>query len=285
MTGRGRKGLRALIVGGALLVAASQVAPLVAAPSGITWGILRRGTLNNKGYSRANAAQSTAFSFDGTNTNQYSIYSQDFDQDGGTGYAWPYCAAGKPTADPADCPWQVAVYFEHSINGGATWTDKAMLNDYDNDGYADEDGSRVAVCAEGANVYTIWATQKEYYTAKVGSGARALRFRSNTNYGNSAAWNPVMALTDLTAQIDSPSISCANGSIYITYTDSKTGKIHLRISSDSGATWSDKVVAKSTAMLKGPYPYGPGGYAARPMIGVSDDGFIKDGQHFHRRRD
>ena len=271
MLGRRKNLWRIGFVAGSLFAVAALVASVSAAPSGITWNMRRTsvpGTYSSKAFFRANVSQAIDVANDGVDTWVSSIQYADNDVVGGTGYAWPYCANGKPLP-PAQCPYSVGVYYARSSNATAvmpTWTDFTRLNP------EDQDGERLSIATDGANVYAVWASQPEYYTSNVGKGPRVLEVRVNTNYGAPANWGAMQALTDAAGRIDYPALAVANGRTYIAYTDSNTGQIHVATSTDGGTIWANQIIAKSKATIKGPYPYGASGYGARPAIGVSDDG-------------
>jgi hypothetical protein len=265
---KGRKvaWMTAFAVGVVLLISA-LVASVSASPSGVTFGLLRRGNFSSDSHFKANVAPAMAISSDGTNTFTHSFDVGDFDTATGT-WSQPYCYSGK-LLPPAKCPLRIGVFYNRSTSGGQFWdfSQQMRLNP------DTQWGARPTICADGSNVIAAWVSQTTYYASGVGSGPRVLYLRTNNNYGDSASWAPMMSMTSAKGRVDYPYLACAAGRDYLSWTDSNTGNIYVATSTNGGATWSKQVVAKTTGLLRGgPGVYGPNGYGGLPAIGVSDDG-------------
>lgn len=251
-----------------VLSAFMAVTAMGAAPASasITWGPNTLGQADNDRYYWTDASKawtSTTGISPGISPAFVGLTVSDFDALQG-GYPWPYCTP-KP-----ECPYRVGTFSQVSQDNAVSWTPKVRLNS------EDWNGARPAMASDesnlGQSIGAAFVSQSSYYDSNVGSGPRALYFVYNGNYGKESAWGlPATRITSNNGQVDSPSLDYSNGTAFLSWTDSKSGKVMLATSDDQGATWSKQTIG-TTTHTEGGYPYGPGGFGGRPAVAVTNDG-------------
>lgn len=137
---------------------------------------------------------------------------------------------------------------------GTTWSKPKKVS-----GAANAEGSSLA--AAGNTVIAGWMTGYSWYDAD--GVPRRLQVNVSTDKG--ATWGGVTNLTSSGGKVDYPIVAASviNGheNVYAAWTDSVSGKIKFRQSTDGGATWSSPIsLGSTTATLEGA-AYGFGGYA------------------------
>lgn len=183
------------------------------------WGSLRTPGPNNTWNDGAGLARTVSTSA----TNLHTIYTTD--RINGT-----WVTDGGP---------HVGAYYVRSTDAGATWSTPKRLNP------SGQHGSRVAIAASDASVYTAWVSTTKWVHFRPGA-PRILYFRRNTDHGASTAWSSTIRLTSTSGRVDFPVIAASGAYVYVTYTNSVTGSIKLAISSNRGRTWKTVTVGSTT---------------------------------------
>ncbi len=151
---------------------------------------------------------------------------------------------------------------------GSTWTSALRLN------ATTQHGIWPGIAAADASVYASWVKVPKVVSFS-SSAARSIQFRANSNHGTSTAWSTVKTLTSATGRVDYPAISAAGSGVYVAYTDANTGTVHLLISRDRGATWSNVSLGTTSATSS------LGGKTGLPTVAASGNlvivGWIADG--------
>lgn len=179
------------------------------------------------------------------------------------------CFAGQTTGI------HLAVYYSRLASGGTAWSKPKQISG----AYLADRGTLIT---SGANVYTAWVKQSQYYDTNCTkytfdtSQPRPLFFRRNTNNGAAASWATPIKLPgqSATARVDYPTIAASGTMVYVTATDVGTGHIRLWISSDSGVTFATPITIATTAhqdttpgQTNGACPCGyVGGFAGLPAV-------------------
>ena len=128
------------------------------------------------------------------------------------------------------------IYYRRSTNA-ATWKIGKRLNP------STQHAGRATIAAKGKYVYVAWSSYAK--ANPKGTQPRVLYFRANANYG-SGPWRSIRRLTSTSGRIDFPRIAVAGRTVYVTYTDSATGKIKAKISRDRGKTWRTISLGRTT---------------------------------------
>lgn len=151
-------------------------------------------------------------------------------------------------------PYQPVLY-SRSSNGGANWSTPVRLNP------TTQHGDRVAIASSGSDVYAAWVslTHVVHYS---GTAPRVLYVRVNHAHG-SGSWSAVHRITSPSGRVDFPVIAASGSSVYLVWTDGKTGAIMIAISRDRGTTWHASAFG-STAMSS------RDGKSGWPAVAVSD---------------
>lgn len=120
------------------------------------------------------------------------------------------------------------VYFNRSLDHGATWlpSDKRL----DTDGAGAADSSSVRLCCSGANVYAAWLDFR--------GGGSAIRFSRSTSSGTSWLLDDVR-LDAGGIKHSAPELCCEDDRVYAAWRVVLGGesRVELDRSSDAGSTW------------------------------------------------
>jgi hypothetical protein len=148
----------------------------------------------------------------------------------------------------------VGIYHSRKATAATRWTTATRLNP------ASQHGGRAALAASGPGVYVAWVSLRKYvdYGPKA---PRVLYVRRNLSEGSASGWQRTVRLTSLSGRVDYPAIAADGPNVYLTWTDSVTGKLLLAISRDSGRTWAKQVLG-TTSSRNG------SGYWGAPSVAV-----------------
>ncbi|HVQ18883.1 MAG TPA: hypothetical protein VMT27_07595, partial [Actinomycetes bacterium] len=115
------------------------------------------------------------------------------------------------------------------------------------------------------NIYATFVTQKHYTLDP--TEPRQLRFRAFTG----GAWQPSVNLSSATGRVDYPVVSGSANQVYVAWTNSNTGQVALRASTNAGVSWSAVKTAGTTTRID-PDETAAGTLAAWP--GVCSSGSV-----------
>lgn len=152
-------------------------------------------------------------------------------------------------ADP-DYP---GVEYMRSTNQGATWAATKRLNP------TNRFGEFAVTASSGTHVYVAWMYWSYGYPYP-----RVLQFRANTKHGAGAAWLSTKGLSPTNGYIDPPTIAASGAYVYAAWTDSATGNIRFRRSSDRGVNWSTPVTVGTTTATDADF-----GRSGTPVLAAS----------------
>ncbi len=139
---------------------------------------------------------------------------------------------------------------------GVTWSTGKRLNP------TTQHGDRVSMAASGASVYASWVSETKYL-AYSPTAPRVLYFRANTKQGASDGWSATIRLTSTTGRVDFPVLAASGATVLATWTDSVSGSIVVRRSTNRGVTWG-AATSLGTSTLKD-----ADGFWADPSIAIS----------------
>jgi hypothetical protein len=128
------------------------------------------------------------------------------------------------------------IYYRRSTNG-TTWVNPVRLNP------TTQYGVRSAVAAAGSHVYAVWSTFAS--ASPKGTAPRPLWFRMNAKNG-AGTWAAARRLTPAASRIDYPKIAATGANVYISYTDSATGIVYVKVSHNYGATFTTVSLGTTT---------------------------------------
>ncbi len=123
------------------------------------------------------------------------------------------------------------IYFNRSLDGGATWLTSDIRLDTDPPGAAISWGSAIAI--SGDSVYVSWIDTR--------NGSRDIYFNCSPDRG--ATWLDADVWLNThhpdPASADFPRVAASGDSVYVTWQDTRNGQadIYMNRSLDSGATW------------------------------------------------
>ena len=126
-------------------------------------------------------------------------------------------------------------WYRRTSSDGAAWAAVKRLNP------EDHLVGGAGVATAGRYVFTTWVRPA------VTGNARMLYIRRNTNHGDLDAWSTRIRLTPATARIDAPSIAASGASVFVAYTNTRTGRVRLQSSHDRGRTWTGRSVGRTSA--------------------------------------
>jgi len=90
---------------------------------------------------------------------------------------------------------------------------------------------RATLATAGNNVFATWVTVASYDNYDPAK-PRPVYFRANV-----AGWKPTVALTTTSARTDYPVVAAAGSNVYVAWTNSNTGDVVLRRSTNNGGAW------------------------------------------------
>lgn len=124
-------------------------------------------------------------------------------------------------------------------------------------------GTRSALAASGDYVVVAWVGMRKYvdYQPKA---PRVLYVRRNDDEGAADAWGPIVRLTSKSGRVGYPAIAASGDDVYVTWTDSSSGKLMLATSRDSGRTWSKRQIGSTRSRNSS-------GYWSAPSIAADGD--------------
>jgi hypothetical protein len=203
-------------------------------------------------------------------------------------YAWNYSNSLDYTGTPgttnfklheayiSDASLPEAVKYTSSKNG-TTWSAAKKVS-----GSQHAEGSSLA--AAGNTVIVGWFTGYSYYDAD--GAARQTQVNISTNAGGT--WSGVQKLSSAKGKVDYPIVAAAQTSagptnVYAVWTNSKTGEVTFRQSSNAGGAWSAPLVLGTSTAQQSGAGYGVSAFAnisaVRDLITVAwiadDTGTLK----------
>ncbi len=134
-------------------------------------------------------------------------------------------------------PSYLMVGHRRSMNGGASWSPTVRLNP------STEHGEWASSASAGSYVYAAWTSLANPASS---TASRVVWFRRNTNQGRPTYWTARKQITPSAGRVDQASIAASGAYVYVVWTDSATGTIKFRRSTDRGVTWSSPVNVGST---------------------------------------
>jgi hypothetical protein len=134
------------------------------------------------------------------------------------------------------------IYFNRSIDNGATWGTDVRLNTGSTPGAAFVQTPRIA--SDGTGVYAVWEDRRNgnpdiYYNFSSDNGATwlpaAVRLDTGNTPGSTSAW--------------APQVAASGGFVYAVWTDDRSGDADVlcNYSADGGVTWQASAVRVDTA--------------------------------------
>lgn len=128
------------------------------------------------------------------------------------------------------------VMFERSLNGGDTWSSPVRLADAANV-YGEP-----RVASSGNDVWIAFARQ--FVDPLTEQPGKAIVVRHNGRHGAAGAWDKGIVLTAKDGDVRAPSISVTNNgqSIYVAFSDLRTGTTRVFFSHDGGKVWTSAAV-------------------------------------------
>jgi hypothetical protein len=154
------------------------------------------------------------------------------------------------------------IYFNRSLDGGASWLATDMRLDTDLPGTAHSQSQQIA--ASGDSVYVVWQD------SRFSTGGAVFDIHFNRSLDRGATWLPA----DIQLETDSPGlhnssspqIAASGDSVYVTWQEERDGRvdIHFSRSLDSGLSWLTSDIRLDTDL--------PGAaYSSQPQIAASGD--------------
>ena len=129
------------------------------------------------------------------------------------------------------------IYFNRSVDGGATWLSTDVRLETDAAGAASSGDPQIA--ASGSSVYVVWGDNR--------NGSRDIYLNHSVDEGATWQRSDVRLDTDLAGAAVStqPQIAACDSSVYVTWQDDRNRRyvgyvetdIYLNRSSDAGASW------------------------------------------------
>lgn len=153
------------------------------------------------------------------------------------------------------------IYFNHSLDGGATWLNSDIRLDTDPAGSANSPSPQIAI--SGNSLYVVWIDLRD--------GRADIYFNRSLDSGTTWLPSDIRLDTDLpgTSWSGAVKVAASGGSVYVTWQDSRNGgslpdDIYFNRSLDGGATWLATDLRLNTDQ--------PGvAFAANPQIATSGE--------------